>query len=110
MTSRKRGSPARAISPSTADVTSSWVRMIIGFSDQGSAPLYHTAKSGHTGRPLFPSAVYGEGDVIMWRNAVPTLATKDQVNAREAMEALNAEAGKFNIWLRTQANAPAQRP
>src|SRR5258707_4522144 len=26
------------------------------------------------------------------------------------MEALNAEAGKFNIWLRTQANAPAQRP
>src|SRR5437899_1371058 len=26
------------------------------------------------------------------------------------MEALNAEAGKLNIWLRTQANAPAQRP
>ncbi len=26
------------------------------------------------------------------------------------MESLNAEAGKFNIWLRTQANAPAQRP
>ena len=32
------------------------------------------------------------------------------MNAREAMERLNAEAGKFNIWLRTQANAPAQRP
>jgi gentisate 1,2-dioxygenase len=32
------------------------------------------------------------------------------VNAREAMERLNAEAGKFNIWLRTQANAPAQKP
>ena len=30
--------------------------------------------------------------------------------AREAMESLNAEAGKYNIWLRTQANAPAQRP
>ena len=30
--------------------------------------------------------------------------------AREAMDALNAEAGKLNIWLRTQANAPAQRP
>jgi gentisate 1,2-dioxygenase len=30
--------------------------------------------------------------------------------AREAMERLNAEAGKFHIWLRTQANAPAQRP
>ena len=32
--------------------------------------------------------------------------------ARTAMEALNAEAeaGGLNIWLRTQANAPAQRP
>ena len=26
------------------------------------------------------------------------------------MERLNSEAGKFHIWLRTQANAPAQRP
>ena len=33
-----------------------------------------------------------------------------RMNAREAMESLNAEAGKLNIWLRTQANAPAQRP
>ncbi len=32
------------------------------------------------------------------------------INAREAMERLNAEAGQFNIWLRTQANAPAQQP
>jgi gentisate 1,2-dioxygenase len=30
--------------------------------------------------------------------------------AREAMERLNAEAGPLNIWLRTQANSPAQRP
>jgi len=30
--------------------------------------------------------------------------------AREAMEQLNAEAGKLNIWLRTQANAPSQHP
>ncbi len=30
--------------------------------------------------------------------------------ARTAMERLNAEAGKLNIWLRTQANAPAQLP
>jgi gentisate 1,2-dioxygenase len=30
--------------------------------------------------------------------------------AREAMERLNAEAAGLNIWLRTQANAPAQRP
>jgi gentisate 1,2-dioxygenase len=30
--------------------------------------------------------------------------------AREKMEALNVEAAHLNIWLRTQANAPAQRP
>lgn len=30
--------------------------------------------------------------------------------ARAKMEALNQEAGPLNIWLRTQANAPAQRP
>ncbi len=29
--------------------------------------------------------------------------------ARAAMEAMNAEAAGLNIWLRTQANAPAQR-
>jgi gentisate 1,2-dioxygenase len=31
-------------------------------------------------------------------------------DARAALEALNGEAGKLHIWLRTQANAPAQRP
>jgi gentisate 1,2-dioxygenase len=30
--------------------------------------------------------------------------------ARELMEEINKEAGKHNIWVRTQANAPAQRP
>src|SRR5262249_21348893 len=30
--------------------------------------------------------------------------------ARELMEEINAEAGKHNVWIRTQANAPAQRP
>jgi len=30
--------------------------------------------------------------------------------ARELMEDINAEAGKHNVWVRTQANAPAQRP
>ena len=39
-------------------------------------------------------------------SARPALPTK----AREAMEQLNTEAGNLNIWLRTQANAPAQRP
>jgi mannose-6-phosphate isomerase-like protein (cupin superfamily) len=32
------------------------------------------------------------------------------VDARQAMEQLNGEAGKLHIWLRTQANAPAQPP
>jgi len=32
------------------------------------------------------------------------------MDAEEAMERLNAEAGGLHIWLRTQANAPAQRP
>ena len=32
------------------------------------------------------------------------------ISARDAMEALNAEAAHLHIWLRTQANAPAQRP
>ena len=30
--------------------------------------------------------------------------------AREMMEAINTEAGKHNVWVRTQANSPAQRP
>ncbi|MGZ3284187.1 MAG: hypothetical protein ACXU9A_16150, partial [Xanthobacteraceae bacterium] len=38
--------------------------------------------------------------------AHPALSSK----ARELMEAVNAEAGKHNVWVRTQANAPAQRP
>ncbi len=37
-------------------------------------------------------------------------ASAPSVDAREAMERLNAEAAPLNIWLRTQANAPAQRP
>ncbi|HEY0568172.1 MAG TPA: cupin domain-containing protein [Xanthobacteraceae bacterium] len=36
----------------------------------------------------------------------PALSTK----AREMMEQLNADAAKLNIWVRTQANSPAQRP
>jgi gentisate 1,2-dioxygenase len=32
------------------------------------------------------------------------------LDAREAMERLNSEAAALHIWLRTQANAPAQRP
>jgi gentisate 1,2-dioxygenase len=37
-------------------------------------------------------------------------ATALSSTAREAMERLNREAAGLNIWLRTQANAPAQRP
>ena len=29
--------------------------------------------------------------------------------AREMMEAINADAAKHHVWVRTQANAPAQR-
>jgi gentisate 1,2-dioxygenase len=39
-----------------------------------------------------------------------TAANAPPIGAKEAMEQLNAEAGKLHIWLRTQANAPAQRP
>jgi gentisate 1,2-dioxygenase len=38
--------------------------------------------------------------------ARPALSSK----AREMMEQLNADAGKSHIWVRTQMNAPAQRP
>jgi gentisate 1,2-dioxygenase len=45
-----------------------------------------------------------------------TIALKDKpagtptsIKAREVMEELNADAGKLNIWVRTELNAPAQR-
>jgi len=38
--------------------------------------------------------------------ARPALSAK----ARELMEELNTDAAKHNVWVRTQANAPAQRP
>src|SRR5262252_1007133 len=38
--------------------------------------------------------------------ARPGLSNK----ARELMEELNTDAAKHNVWVRTQANAPAQRP
>jgi gentisate 1,2-dioxygenase len=37
-------------------------------------------------------------------------ANPASIDAREAMERLNAEASGLHIWLRTQANAPAQLP
>jgi len=41
-----------------------------------------------------------------------TVATKQagKVTAAELMEQLNGEAAKLHAWIRTQANAPAQRP
>jgi gentisate 1,2-dioxygenase len=39
-----------------------------------------------------------------------TVNVAPSFSAKETMEQLNAEAGKLHIWLRTQANAPAQRP
>ena len=42
--------------------------------------------------------------------ATATATAAPAPGARKAMERLNAEAAPLNIWLRTQANAPAQRP
>jgi gentisate 1,2-dioxygenase len=39
-----------------------------------------------------------------------TAAQARSLDARQAMEQLNADAARFHIWLRTEANAPAQRP
>ena len=41
-----------------------------------------------------------------------TVATKPAhtADAAEAMEQLNSETAKLNAWIRTEANAPAQRP
>ncbi len=39
-----------------------------------------------------------------------TAAGAPAIDARAAMEQLNSEAAALHIWLRTQANAPAQRP
>ena len=36
--------------------------------------------------------------------------TAKPVNARELMQQLNTDASKLNIWVRTEMNAPAQRP
>src|SRR3954453_1528856 len=42
----------------------------------------------------------------------PAAAASPALNAkaREMMEQLNTDAAKLNIWVRTQANSPAQRP
>ena len=46
--------------------------------------------------------------------AVAAATQKKQVplsnKAREMMEAINVDAAKHHVWVRTQANAPAQRP
>ncbi len=44
-------------------------------------------------------------DQVKTSNPAPLAA-----QAREVMEQLNGEAAHLNIWLRTQANAPAQKP
>src|SRR3984893_4994415 len=58
----------------------------------------------------------GEGARRTGADAMTAAATQKKApvglsnKAREMMEAINADAGKHNIWVRTQANAPAQRP
>lgn len=48
-------------------------------------------------------SVTDSSDTRNRRSILPT-------GAREAMERLNEKAAPFSIWLRTQANAPAQKP
>src|SRR3974390_2996717 len=51
------------------------------------------------------------GEDAMTAAATQTKAPNGLSNkAREMMEAINAEAAKHHVWVRTQANAPAQRP
>src|SRR6516165_9060855 len=70
----------------------------LGLSANGTPPRYVTAKS--------------QGDHVM--TAVAAATQKKQVplsnKAREMMEAINVDAAKHHVWVRTQANAPAQRP
>ena len=44
------------------------------------------------------------------RPRAATASVDAPVKARELMEKLNADANKLNIWVRTELNAPAQRP
>jgi gentisate 1,2-dioxygenase len=47
--------------------------------------------------------------VAALRKAKPA-STGVPVDARQMMQELNAESAKLNIWVRTEMNAPAQRP
>ena len=47
--------------------------------------------------------------MTMTDNNTPQTAGGLNRDARAAMEAMNADAADLNIWLRTQANAPAQK-
>src|SRR5207302_5346920 len=56
--------------------------------------------------------------MTLGRRSVMAVATKEKESVRPAlsskaramMEELNADANKSHIWVRTQMNAPAQRP
>ena len=52
----------------------------------------------------------GDGAVLAGGRIMATAAGAPTLGAKEAMEQLNAEAAPLHIWLRTQANMPAQRP
>jgi hypothetical protein len=91
--------------------------MIIGFPCEFlSPPSYHAAGRRQSPRAAGKSASIGADlrkshrRIAMASAAQERTKTGAKVDARAAMEALNAEAGPLNIWLRTQANAPAQRP
>src|SRR5690349_1687528 len=105
MISRKRGSGARAISASTAVVTSSWRLMIIGLpcTSLRGFIISRRAMAKEPARGWKGASIRGKVAQIEHRRiAVATLtdektgAGRAKVDARAAMEALNAEAGPLN--------------
>src|SRR5262249_13015556 len=78
------------------------------------APTSYLKALGLTTRvaPPWTSEQKLQGENVMTAAAAAT--QKKQVpsanKAREMMEAINVGAAKHNVWIRTQANAPAQRP
>src|SRR6202040_4082573 len=77
------------------------------------APPSHFKALGFTARRTAPDIrARSRGENVMTAAAAAT--QKKQVplsnKAREMMEAINGDAAKHNVWIRTQANAPAQHP
>src|SRR5262245_51391337 len=71
------------------------------------AALDKIASAGHSCRRRI-AGFAGENVMAVTMKAPAPAGLSNK--ARELMEEINSEAGKHNVWVRTQANAPAQRP